>query len=209
MGRVRHLRNPKPLHDYLPAVGLGWLVTQAPSQFSSALTRDREGYLRWLCGRRHQVLTGSPLAWDSTPVDPFASEAMVRLAASIDPLAWRQGTSARGFARLLGQGRVPDDIRLRQRRGSQSADLWYRMNRHRDRYFDELAQLPDTAVLGGWVDHEALRTEVEKWPWGHPDGPTGWESRGLLFVLTLAAFVRFSESRLREVNASARGGTDA
>lgn len=192
--RIR--RGAGPLPSYLAAVGLGWLAENAPATFSSSPTTDRGGYLAWLTRARNRPLAASPLAWAATPVDPFATRRMCALAASMEPRHWRRGALPRGFARELGVGRVPDEIRLRTRRGSQSADLWFAMRGHRERYLDEIDRIQETPHLGGWVDHVALRRSVEAWPWGDGVAPGGWSSLGLIHVLGLAGFVRATSTRL-------------
>jgi asparagine synthetase B (glutamine-hydrolysing) len=195
--RMRRRRDA-PLSSYLNAVGLGWMVAGSPATFSSIAGGDRNGYLAWLTGAGHRGVSGSPLAWSTTVVDPFATRRMVELAARIEPKRWRQGSLPRGFARELGVGRVPDEIRLRTRRGSQSADLWFAARGNRQRYLDEIDLLPETPHLGGWVDHRALRQAVAAWEWDALEGPPGWALPGLLHVLGLAGFIRAMDERLAE-----------
>lgn len=196
LSKLRRRRGQSSLGNYLDAVGLRRLATDAPATFSSVAPGGRWGYLEWLTRAVKGSVGGSPLAWTATPVDPFATRRMSELAASIEPLEWRTGPLPRAFARRLGAGRVPDEIRLRTRRGSQSADLWFATRGNRDRYLDEIDLLPATPHLGGWVDHEALRRNAAGWPWGELAGPPGWAVQGLHHVLGLAGFIRASEVRL-------------
>ena len=196
VSEIRRWRGHGSLGPYLDAVGLGWLAADAPATFSSVAPGGRRGYLEWLTRSGNGSVGGSPLAWAATPVDPFATRRMSELAASIEPLEWRTGPFPRAFARRLGAGRVPDEIRLRTRRGSQSADVWFATRGNRQRYLDEIDLLPATPFLGGWVDHEALRRNVASWPWGEAVGPSGWAVSGLQHVLGLAGFIRASKERL-------------
>ena len=196
VSEIRRRRGQGSMGSYLEAVGLGWLATDAPATFSSVAPGGRRGYLEWLTRAVSRPIGESPLAWATTPVDPFATRRISELAASIEPIEWRTGPLPRAFARRLGAGRVPDEIRLRTRRGSQSADLWFATRGNRQRYLDEIDSLPATPHLGGWVDHEALHRSLAEWPWGGLVGPSGWAVSGLHHVLGLAAFIRTSEERL-------------
>lgn len=196
LGGYRRRQSDGPLPSYLAAVGLGHLAQDAPLTFPSVASADRDGYLSWLTRAHRREVGPSPLAWRITHIDPFATRRICELAASIEPGLWRRGSLPRGFARNLGADRVPDQIRLRTRRGSQSADLWYATRNFRDRYLDEIDLLPTTPYLGGWVDHRALRREVATWPWSDATRPPGWSLKGLHHVLGLAGFIRGTAERL-------------
>lgn len=137
-------------------------------------------------------------------VDPFASREVIDLAAAIAPAQWLQGPAPRGFARVLGQGRVPDDIRLRTRRGGQAWDEWFLMRHQRERYLDEVAALAHTPVLGGWVDDRHLAGTLEAWPWGQVRGPGRLDVLSINRVLALAAFVRAASGRLGSLRVTPR-----
>ena len=129
--------------------------------------------------------------------DPFLSRGILDLAASITPREWARGPQPRGYARLLGAGRVPDEIRLRTRRGGQSWDHWYLIRDQRARYYDEVASLPNTPILGGWVDDVALRRILDSWPWGQVNGPSQISAIAMDRILSLATFVRLTTARLK------------
>jgi hypothetical protein len=172
--------------DYRSLVGLGHT---GPSQAATPLTRA--GYLEWLTGHGPYSAAGMFAGSLVPAVDPFTTGRMLDTAAAITPLEWLRGPgSSRSYARLLAAGRVPDTIRLRTRRGGQAWDEWYLIRNDRDRYFDEVHALATTPILGGWVDHTALRTILTNWPWGQVHGPDRMSVIAMNRILSLAAFVR-------------------
>ena len=175
---------------YGELIGLGHEPVARPRPMS------RDGFLRWMS--LDTVLTEAmafPL-WPAPLVDPFVGRAVLDLAAAITPREWSRGPQPRGYARLLGEGRVPDEIRLRTRRGGQSWDHWFLMRNQRDRYYDEVGSLAATPVLGGWVDDSVLRRELDSWPWGEVAGPSPMSLIAMDRMLSLAAFVRLTTVRL-------------
>ena len=139
------------------------------------------------------MFSGSPVP----VVDAFTTQAILDLAAAMTPLEWSRGPGSRGYARLLGAGRVPDSIRLRTRRGGQSWDEWFIIRNDRDRYYDEVAALAGTPILGGWVDDAALRAQLDSWPWGEVHGPDRLPVLAMGRILTLAALVRAASEWVR------------
>lgn len=151
---------------------------------------NREGYLHWLNGDTPLSAARMFRASAVPVVDPFATRSMLDLAAAISPLEWSRGPGARGYARLLAACRVPDSIRLRTRRGGQSWDEWYLIRNQRERYYDEVAALATTPILGGWVDDAVLRSHLDAWPWGQVHGPSQLPVLAMARILSLAAYVR-------------------
>ena len=132
-------------------------------------------------------------------VDPFTAQPVLDLAAAITPSEWLRYGTDRGYARRLGLGRVPDDIRLRTRRGGQSWDEWFIIHDQRERYLDEAAALKSTPIIGDALDATSLariRDEVARWSWGDPTAiPPMLHPVQRLF--SLAGFVRSTTERLR------------
>lgn len=125
------------------------------------------------------------------PADPFESPAVLRFAAEITPAEWLKTGQSRGYARLLSQHRVPDEIRLRTRRGQQAADAWWAASKHRDRYLADAQALLDTPVLADLIDVGALRTRMARWQWGQPVGPPRIELLAVERLLHTAEFLRW------------------
>ncbi len=136
-------------------------------------------------------------------VDPFRSPQVMRIAASLTSLEWSRGPAPRGFARRLGDGRVPDEIRLRTRSGGQACDTWFAIRHSREEYLDAVAALVGTPILGSWVDSEGISRRVEAWPWGQIKGPDDEELFSIHLILTLADFVRMTARRLQLLPAAA------
>lgn len=179
-----------PQSDYLQASGLGSLPPRR------LVTNDRAGFLRFLHPGDSLYGSYTPAAWPAAMVDPYRSGRIIELAARIPPATWRQGGS-RGFARAVGEGRVPDSIRLRTSRGGQARDVWYLMRNSRDRYLDEVHALASTPLLDGLVDATSVRATVSNWPWGQIDGPERLQIIAVNRLLSVAIFARESAARLR------------
>ena len=191
VGRVWFPKRGATPVKYRELIGLG----HEPAPTSRPMSRAT--YLTWLA---QDSVLGEALAfpvWPAPLADPFLSRGILDLAASITPREWARGPQPRGYARLLGAGRVPDEIRLRTRRGGQSWDHWYLIRDQRARYYDEVASLPNTPILGGWVDDVALRRILDSWPWGQVNGPSQISAIAMDRILSLATFVRLTTARLK------------
>jgi hypothetical protein len=129
--------------------------------------------------------------------DPFTSRDVIRAAASVRPDEWHRGPGGRAFARTLGNGRVPDQVRLRTRRGYQSADVWWHMRNSRDRYLDEAAMLAGSPIVGDLVDVGWIRSMASELPWGERRTEKRLQVVLLNRILALAAYTREMSARLR------------
>lgn len=159
---------------------------------------DRDYFLRRLDpGCRPVSATG---AKGIQTLDPFASEVMRNLASAMTPFEWSKGPGPRGYARMLGAGRVPDAIRLSRKKGVQSADQWYLMHQLRDRYYGELDLIAQTPVLAGWIDIATLRDTLDSLPWGEPGIDYLEPAVAANRILSLGAFIRMADAKLSELN---------
>lgn len=69
------------------------------------------------------VWAADPLAmWGAEWRDPLADKRLIELLLRFPLVAFLHGGRARGLARALGRGLLPEQIRLRTQRGAQSAD---------------------------------------------------------------------------------------
>jgi hypothetical protein len=197
---VSRVRGTNTWLDYQRLIGLGHAVGR------DMVPDSRTKFLDFL---RPGVGFGAAMAGANRTapyVDPFTSREVIDLAARIVPAQWQQGPGPRGLARLLGEGRVPDEIRLRTRRGGQAWDEWFLMRHERQRYAEEIDKLSETPVLGGWVDHVQLRRQHESWPWGEVEGPPSLAVLALNRILSLGSFVRMTSERLDALRVDAAQG---
>jgi hypothetical protein len=197
--RSRLRRSPPA--SYGESIGLGALGSGHPER-----PLERSDFLAWLRADSGLHLVLQPTGPGALPVDPFCDAQVLALAAAITPVEWCRGPYPRGYARLLGEGRVPDAIRLRTRRGGQSWDGWFLIRNQRERYLDEIDALASNSLLGPVVDLPFLKRKLEAWPWGRIQGPGVGEVNGIDRLLSLAGFVRRTEERLRDLR---RSQTDA
>lgn len=151
---------------------------------------SRSGYLDWLARRITGLAAASnPAAVNGVLIaDPFSSQAVLRAAAAIEPSEWRRGGTSRAFARRAANGTLPEEIRLRTRRGQQGRDAWHVVRNDRDDYLDRVTHLRNIAGLEA-VQPELLRDHVAAWPWATPEPPPWREHVALDRVLALAQFV--------------------
>jgi hypothetical protein len=154
----------------------------------------RARYLAWMRDTTAVRMSLNPVPGRALYTDPFRAHGVLELAAAMTPREWRRGIADRGYARLLGEGRVPDEIRLRTRRGGQSWDHWFVVRHQRDRYMDEVRALRATPVIEHIVDVDRFERTVAALPWGEP-GPAN-DIVGVDRILSLAAFVRMTAKRL-------------
>ncbi|MDQ1247735.1 MAG: hypothetical protein QG597_2106 [Actinomycetota bacterium] len=204
VSRARHsrLRN-RPGGDYaallgIPVAPVGQAADDRPAPREEWLARTLNRVASYPAALSPAGLGGLLVA------DPFAATRVLEAAAAIEPSEWLRGPGSRGYARLLGEGRVPDEIRLRTRRARQSSDAWWHMRNSRERYQDEAQTLTTTPILGGWIDHRKICALVESWPWGESLGPRQIEITGVDRILSLAAYVRTMEQRLAAMSRSSR-----
>lgn len=159
---------------------------------------SRQTYLAWLRRDANPLGTLQPEPGRASLIDPFSDAAMIDLAASMTPAEWTRYGTGRGYARRLGLGRVPDEVRFRTRRGGQSWDHWFIVRTERDRYLDEVRSLAVTPIVSDLIDAPTLAridVEVASWPWGE----LGHAPLTLLPIerlLALAMFVRSTQARL-------------
>ena len=162
----------------------------------------RPAYLRWLaCHSTPHPAGRAPVAGRPLAADPFSSRAVLDFAASMTPVEWNRSALTRGYARMLGAGRIPDPIRLRTQRGSQASDVWHWMHHSRERYLDELRAIPNTSIAADALDTGKLIAIASNWAWGDAMSPP---PRGEIFVvdqaLAFSAFCRDTTMRLRRLN---------
>ncbi|TXH40397.1 MAG: hypothetical protein E6Q90_13940 [Actinobacteria bacterium] len=155
---------------------------------------DRQWYLDWLIGRRGSFASAFNPAesYPALVADPFAARSMIELAAAIEPRVWQEGHGSRSFARRLAQGRVPDPIRLRERRGGQAMDTWYVVRRQPARMVRGLEILASSGIFAGELDADGVfawwRAACDLGPHEAPD------QAALKRLLRLVALAEFAES---------------
>jgi hypothetical protein len=139
-----------------PFAAVGLLGAGAPVPDDHA---GRSAYLHWASTRSRSLLAAANPA--RTPgvlgVDPYTARPVIELAASIRPAEWRRGPQPRALARRLAEGRVPDPIRLRTRRGGQSGDVWFVVRQDLPRLAMEIDVLLGDDRLAAVVDPDGVR----------------------------------------------------
>lgn len=159
---------------------------------------SRQGFLDWLLRDNGLMGMMQPQPGLADLRDPFTTPEMLTVAATMPPQEWTRFGAGRAYARHLGAGRVPDEIRLRIRRGGQSWDHWFIVRHQRERYLDEIRSLPTTPVIGDLVPPDTVRRIEEAalaWPWGGI-GPAPSSLLPVERLLANAVFVRTLNGRL-------------
>jgi asparagine synthetase B (glutamine-hydrolysing) len=170
-----------------------WFRRQHEPLFAGS---GRTAYLNWLRADRSFRAQGQPNASGVILADPFTAATVLEVAARIEPAEWRRGPLNRSFARRAGAGRVPDEVRLRTRRGGQSWDAWFVIRHQRERYLDETRALCSTPVMSDLVDVESMMADLQAWPWGQVQGPTLSEVIAAERLLHVGQFTRMTIARL-------------
>ena len=167
-------------------------------------TQPRPGralHLQWLAGMRHGHAGLLNTDWSEgiSWVDPFQARSILDLAASFTPEVWKMGDLDRGFARAVMRGVVPDEIRLRTRRGGQAMDAWFALHDQQDDLLAAADLLRETPVLQDLIDVDRFRAELRAYPWGDSAGNGPDTLVPALRILGLADFVNTMEPRLRDL----------
>lgn len=170
-----------------------WYRRQPEPLFAGS---GRTAYLNWLRADRSFRAQGQPDASGVLMADPFTAARVLEVAARIEPAEWRRGPLNRSFARRAGVGRVPDEVRLRTRRGGQSWDAWFVIRHQRERYLDETMALFRTPVMCDVVDVEGMMADIQQWPWGQVQGPQLGQVIAAERLLHVGQFTRMTLGRL-------------
>lgn len=163
-------------------------------------TRRRSGRAEWLHTMRALPRAAAaamvPASYNGLQsIDPFGADSVRRWAVELDPVEWQRGPGTRAFARRALRGLVPDRIRLNERIGMQSADLWWRVSPMRDRLNAEADLLVDTPGFA-WVDPHRVKAVIAGLPWGAPVMDSDGGLHELMRLLTLAASMRWLNAEL-------------
>jgi hypothetical protein len=200
---LRPLR-PSPPPNSQRWVTLGLRIPVAMTHPSPS----RDTYLAWCSGHLHSM-AGS-LNPASAPgillVDPFASRAVIELAAEIEPRHWQRGAPDRAFARQVAKGRVPEAIRTRRRRGGQGRDAWYVVSHDLDRLDRALAHVRGSQVLSEVLDLDiftrvvaGLRRRPEH------DPPSHIDLEDVLRILALGEYLHWVDAEFGSASVPASG----
>ncbi|WP_409421562.1 asparagine synthase-related protein [Pseudaeromonas sp. ZJS20] len=147
---LRQWRAPEQTADQAPPWLAHALLTRVDYHFPSnpfPLWADRVDFLT-----KSRPPYGLNTLWQQgvLSVDPFSDRALMEQLLRYPPEAYVGLGHQRLLARLVGEGRVPDSIRLRSRRGEQAPDesLWMREQaNHYRAQWRQLRALPDLALL--------------------------------------------------------------
>lgn len=96
--------------------------------------------------------SGANVVWR----DPFGSTEVITAAMSVPETVWGVRGSERRLARRVGEGLIPDDVRLNQVRGIQGADLPGSMLRHAASYTDAMYRISSSPSARKFLDTDAL-----------------------------------------------------
>lgn len=180
----------------------------APQRFFTepvALRRpSRRRWLTWLAGQDDVFAAiNTPGVYPVPRRDPYRDREVLEVAAQITPATWRASGRPREFARLVGDGVVPDAIRLNTRRFAQSSDAWFVMRNERPLYDQYAEILQETPELHAVVDVDEVICTVRSWPWGEATpAPPLPEIATITRILAMAQFIHDARDWLRAQNSN-------
>lgn len=195
--RLRHAYPGAMKHGRSPSIAA--VLGLNESKVRRPWAADSPGGLRARLASFKVMGAAVPIGGQALIADPFRSPSILSLAAQLRPDTWRAHDVARGFARDLGCGRVPDAIRLRTTRGLQASDVWEWIKFERGRYLGEIELLAETDVVGEIIDVQQLAARVASWPWGRSAVVDPLALTAVHRALSLADFVRMTQRRLQEL----------
>jgi asparagine synthase (glutamine-hydrolysing) len=100
--------------------------------------------------------------WGVESRDPTGDRHLIECLLSFPLEAFSIAGLPRGLARAMGQGRVPDSVRLRQTRGEQVPELASLIALHSEKYRDALERAQRSAQFRSIFEVECLRTALER-----------------------------------------------
>jgi asparagine synthase (glutamine-hydrolysing) len=105
--------------------------------------------------------------------DATADRRLVERLLSFPQHAFQTGGRARGLARTLASGRLPDSVRLRRTRGAQMPELSGRIGVNAGRYREALAMMAKSPACRAFFELAAIDGALAR----HPDAtPAGYDS---------------------------------
>lgn len=116
-------------------------------------------WVRWcLAGplRAPAAMTGLPVEI----IDPYRDPRVITLAMSFPQSTWTAKGLSRSLARRTAEGIVPDEIRLRTRRGHQSADFPEQVLEQASRYEEVIERISQSESASSFLDLNLLRAST-------------------------------------------------
>lgn len=179
---------PAPAAAFLrdPSLGAG------PGPFDGA-PGSRRQWLAFAALPPHGWRCDPVERWDLDWRDPTADRRLLEAVLTFPLAAFRAGGRPRGLARQVGEGLLPDEVRLRSTRGEQSPDRAGLIARDSGRYRSAAAGLARSPLVRELIDIVRLERVLEEIVAGKPGAPSlvdPW-----LQALTLGLFLAAEEKR--------------
>lgn len=129
--------------------------------------------------------------------DMSAYRPLVEFCLSLPTERFNSGGVTRRLARRLGEGRLPDEIRLNRRTGKHGIDWHVRIGRQRLDLIQRLERYRNDADLAAVIDFDRLITSLTNWPEQSSNDIAVWGPRfvGVGQAILNAEFVRFVDGR--------------
>jgi asparagine synthase (glutamine-hydrolysing) len=136
----------------------------------------------------------TPHAWRSDPIDqwdiewrdPTADRRLIELLLRLPLAAFRCGGRDRGLAREIGSGLLPDEVRLRTRRGAQAPEQVALIARAAPAYREALAAIRENADADEMLDLDAMEHRLSEFAAG---SGAASDASAWLGALTLGLFL--------------------
>ncbi len=117
----------------------------------------RDGFVKFATLVYRGWMVDAMAQWGIEFRDPSGDRALIEYILTLPPEAIFAGGMARGLARAMGEGRVPDSVRFRPTRGEQVPELPAIVLAHRAFYRDTLERTACSPLARSIVNVPALR----------------------------------------------------
>lgn len=169
--------------------------------FADFFPRDRnESNAHWIAvgdGGSEDIRQGFEQLYGIRQRDMSAYRPLVEFCLSLPTERFNSGGVTRRLARRLGEGRLPDEIRLNRRTGKHGIDWHIRIGRQRLDLIQRLERYRNDADLAAVIDFDRLITSLTNWPEQSSHDIAVWGPRfvGVGQAILNAEFVRFVDGR--------------
>ncbi len=138
------------------------------------------------------VASGTRRRFGIDLVDPMEDRLLVEFCFAIPDAAFCRGGQRRSLIRDAMRGRLPDVVRLEERRGHQAADASNMMRQARQEILTEIRRMKQSDLANKYLDMPTLAKLADEWPkgnWPNAQVQINYEQK-LMRGISFGRFVR-------------------